>query len=216
MKSHVTTTNQSTIKLTVCAIMVAMSTVLSFIKFTQLPYGGSVTLFSFVPILLVGYAYGRKWGLGSGVVYGILQAILGVSNAISGAGFKWWQVLLCVFLDYIVAGSMLGTAGMFKKVFKKPQLSFALGSIVACLLRLFWHFWSGFILFGSYAEWYFTEGGGVSYGSKILGSFTGNELAAIYSLVYNASFIVPEIILSVIMAVILISVKPIKKLCDVK
>ena len=56
--------NETTVKLTVSAIMVALSTVLSFIKPFELPYGGSVTLFSFVPILFVGYAYGIKWGVG--------------------------------------------------------------------------------------------------------------------------------------------------------
>ena len=67
--------NETTLKLTVSAIMVALSTVLSFIKFSELPYGGSVTLFSFVPILFVGYAYGAKWGLGAGLVHGILQML---------------------------------------------------------------------------------------------------------------------------------------------
>lgn len=217
MKSNVkTSTEQTTLKLTVCAAMVAMSTVLSFIKFAQLPYGGSVTLFSFVPVLFAGYAYGWKWGIGSGLVYGILQAIFGVSGAVAGAGFKWWQVVLCALLDYIVAGSMLGLAGTFRKPVKNSQLSFALGTVFACVMKLCSHFLSGFILFGGWAEWYFTEGNGTAFGGKILEAFSGKGLAAIYSLIYNSSFIIPEIIISTIMAVIIISVKPIRKVCGIK
>ena len=217
MKSHeVSTTKQTTLKLTVCAAMVGMSTVLSFIKFAELPYGGSVTLFSFVPLLFAGYAFGWKWGIGSGIVYGVLQTIFGISGAIAGAGFKAWQVILCALLDYIVAGAMLGFAGTFRKVIKNHQFSIAVGTVFACLLKLLSHFFSGYILFGGWAEWYFTEDAGAAYGAKILEVFSGNVLSAIYSLIYNSSFMIPEMIISVIMAVIIISVKPIRKVCDVK
>ena len=217
MKSHVrTNTGKMTARLTVCAAMAAMSTVLSFIKFAELPYGGSVTLFSFVPVLFAGYAYGWRWGIGTGIVYGIMQTVFGISGAVAGAGFKWWQVMLCALLDYIAAGAMLGTAGMFRKAVKKPRLSFALGTATACLLKLASHFLSGYILFSGWAEWYFSEGAGTAFGEKILGTFAGNGLSAVYSLMYNASFMVPELIISVIMAVIIISVKPICKVCEIE
>ena len=143
--------NETTLKLTVSAIMVALSTVLSFVKFSELPYGGSVTLFSFVPILFVGYAYGAKWGLSAGLVHGILQMIFGISGATAGAGFKWWQVVLCALLDYLVAFGVLGLSGVFKKSIKNPQASFALGALFACVLKYISHFFSGYILFGGWA-----------------------------------------------------------------
>ncbi len=208
--------NETTVKITVSAIMVALATVLSFIKFSELPYGGSVTLFSFVPILFVGYAYGIVWGLGAGLVHGILQMIFGISSATSGAGFKWWQVVLCALLDYLVAFGVLGLGGVFKKSIKNPQASFALGALFACVLKYVSHFFSGYILFSGWAEWFFTEGGGMSYGAKILSSFSGNALSAVYSLIYNATFSIPETMLSIIMAVILISVKPIRKAAGIK
>lgn len=208
-------TNANTMKLTVSAIMVAMSTVLSFIKFSELPYGGSVTLFSFVPILFVGYAYGAKWGLSAGIVYGILQTIFGISGAVSGAGFAWYQVLLCALLDYIVAGAMLGLGGIFKKAIKNPQLSFGLGSLAACVLKYISHFLSGYILFGTYAEWFFEEGAGMDYGAGILATYSGNALSAVYSLIYNATFMLPETIITVVMACIIISVKPLRKACGI-
>lgn len=207
---------KNTKKLTVSAIMVALSTVLSFIKFSNLPFGGSVTLFSFVPILFIGYAYGAKWGTGTGLVSGILQMVFGISASTAGAGFKWWQVCLCALLDYIVAYSVLGLSGVFKNKIKNPQISFALGSVVACLLKYIAHFFSGFTLFSGWAEWFFTEGGGVNYGNTILSSFSGNALSAIYSLIYNGLFSIPELITSTVMVVILISIKPIRKETGIK
>ncbi len=208
--------NDNTFKLTASAIMIAMSTVLSFVKFADLPYGGSVTLFSFVPILFIGYAYGAKWGLASGLVYGILQTVFGVSGAVSGAGFSWWQVMLCALLDYLIAGTMLGLGGTFKKVIKNPQLSFGLGAVFSCVLKYLSHVLSGYILFGSYAEWFFTDGSGADYGADILAQYTGNALMAVYSLIYNATFMLPETVITVIMSAIIISVKPLKNACGIK
>lgn len=208
--------NGNTFRLTVSAIMVAMSTVLSFIKFSELPYGGSVTLFSFVPILFVGYAYGFKWGISAGIVYGILQTVFGISGAVAGAGFAWYQVLLCAMLDYIVAGAMLGSGGVFKKAIRNPQISFGAGALFACVLKYISHFLSGYILFGTYAEWFFTEGGGMDYGAGILSAYSGNTLSVVYSLIYNASFMLPETVITVIMACIIISVKPLRSACGIK
>lgn len=209
-------TEAITTKLTVSAIMVALSTVLSFIKFADLPYGGSVTLFSFVPILFVGYAYGAKWGLCTGLVHGILQMIFGISSSVAGAGFKWWQVALCALLDYLVAFALLGTGGMFKKSIKNPQVSFAVGSLTACVMKYASHIISGYILFGGWAEWFFTEGSGASYGAEILSEYSGKMLSLVYSVIYNATFSIPETVLSIVMAVILISVKPIRKAAGIK
>lgn len=213
MSNQKTRMSDNTVKLTVSGIMVAMSTVLSFIKFSELPYGGSVTLFSFVPIIFVGYAYGVKWGLSAGIVYGVLQALFGVSGAT--AGFAWYQVILCAMLDYIVAGAALGLGGVFKKAIKNPQLSFGLGTVFACVLKYISHFLSGYILFGTYAQWFFEEGGGASYGADILAAYSGNTLSIIYSLIYNATFMVPETIITVVMACIIISVKPLRKTCGI-
>lgn len=208
--------SENTLKLTVSAIMVALSTILSFVKFAELPYGGSVTLFSFVPVLFVGYAYGFKWGISAGLVYGVLQTIFGISGAVAGAGFKWWQVALCALLDYLVSGAALGTAGMFKKSIKNREVSFGLGILVACIIKYACHFLSGYILFAGWAEWFFTEGAGVSYGAGILASFSGNALSAIYSLIYNATFMLPETIISIVIGLIIIAVKPIRKVAGIK
>ncbi len=45
--------------------MIAMATVLSMVKIFTMPQGGSVTLASMVPLILVSYRHGLKWGAGT-------------------------------------------------------------------------------------------------------------------------------------------------------
>ena len=60
-----------------CALMIAIGTVLSNIKFFTLPNGGSITLLSMLPFVLVSFRHGVKWGLFTGFVNGCLQILLG-------------------------------------------------------------------------------------------------------------------------------------------
>ena len=60
-----------------CALMIAVGTVLSSIKFFTLPNGGSVTLLSMLPFVLVSFRHGAKWGLFTGFVNSCLQMIMG-------------------------------------------------------------------------------------------------------------------------------------------
>ena len=74
--------------------MIALATVLSMIKFANLPFGGSVTLCSMLPLVLIAYRYKWKWGLLTGVVYGLVQMVLGANNLSYGtsalAVWKMW------------------------------------------------------------------------------------------------------------------------------
>ena len=63
-----------------CAILIAMAFALSFIKIIYMPYGGSVTAASMVPIIVAGYRHGLKWGLLTGFTYSILQLLMGLAN----------------------------------------------------------------------------------------------------------------------------------------
>uniref|UniRef100_UPI00398A3D32 energy-coupled thiamine transporter ThiT n=1 Tax=Caproicibacter sp. TaxID=2814884 RepID=UPI00398A3D32 len=68
--------NPMVLRLVESAIMLGLATVLSLIKLYQMPLGGSVTLCSMLPILLIGYKYGVKWGLLTGFTYGVIQLLL--------------------------------------------------------------------------------------------------------------------------------------------
>ena len=190
--------NDHTRIVVICGVFVALATVLSVIKILQLPYGGSITLFSMVPPVLIGYYYGLIPGLSSGLVYGVLRAMLGLTVSQAYAGVTGWSVPAMTFLDYILAFAVLGVAGaMFHKMKTKPVLACGLGGLCAGLLRLLCHFASGYILWGGYAEWFFTDVM-TDHGGWFLERFSGNGLAAIYSLVYNGSYMIPETLMTVI------------------
>ncbi len=203
--------NQKTQKLTLSGVMIALATILSFITIYRLPYGGAITLLSMLPILFVGYVYGVGWGFLTGVVYGVLQGFLGAVSSSAFVGLDVGSVILVCLLDYLIAFGVLGLAGLFKKSIKSPAVAFGLGVFLATLLRYVTHFISGYIVYGSYAEWFFSQEE-VTFGAAILNAYSGKVLAAIYSLIYNATYMVPEIILSVIAAVILLSIPEIQKI----
>ncbi len=195
-------------KITVCSIMTALSVILSFIKIFNLPYGGSITLFSMVPVMFAGYAYGIKWGVTSGAVLGIVQCIAGAGTSLAYLTDDIISFILCLLFDFIIAFAVLGFAGIFKNKIKNPRASFALGVVFAGFLRLMCHFITGWYVWGSYAAETLL-GSGTQTGALIFEKFSGQALAAVYSIVYNSSYMIPEIIISVIGAVVLISVKPV-------
>jgi thiamine transporter len=116
------------------AIAIALATVLSFIKILSMPYGGSVTLGSMVPILLIAFRRDVKVGFLTGVIYGFVQLFLD----------GWFYSPIGMFLDYPLAFGVLGLAGLFKKL---PEI----GVIIALICRFISHFISGVVFFGIYA-----------------------------------------------------------------
>ena len=176
-----TTASENTKKthaLAQCALMVAISFILSFIKFDGLwGQGGSITLCSMVPIVVASYRSGVKWGLLTGFVAGILQLLMGASAL---RGNSLGVVILAVLLDYLVAFALVGLGGMFKGRFKNARMELTLGAIVGVALRFACHFGSGILIWGSYAP--------EKYANAI----------PLYSLVYNGSYMIPEIIITAI------------------
>ncbi len=145
-----------------------------------LPYGGTITV-SMLPIIYYSYRRGFSWGIGAGFVYSILQMLLGFYIPPAGT---WWAVLLCVLLDYVIGFTVVGIADIFAKLCGQKRIfGYCVGAVAVCILRFFSSFLSGVILYGSYAP----EGMSVW----------------LYSLVYNASYMLPNAILTGILAVIL-------------
>jgi thiamine transporter len=73
-----------------------------------------------------------------------------------------------------------------------------LGVVVALSLRYVCHIISGYIFYGAWAEWFFSQEGFYAIGEKILGTFSGKGLALLYSVFYNGLYMIPEIILTAI------------------
>lgn len=200
-------------RLTVSGIMIALGTVLSLITIFRLPFGGAITLFSMVPILLTGYLFGMKWGFACGAVFGVIQGLLGATMSAAFVGQRVATVIIVMLMDYIVAFAFLGLAGVFKSKIKNPAVAFPLGCVFASFLRFCTHFVSGVLIWGSYAQ-STLEAVENSLSTVILNNFSGVGLAAVYSLVYNISFMLPETLISVFAAVIIISVKPVRRLAE--
>lgn len=116
------------------SVMVALSLVLNFIKVYQLPQGGSITLASMVPVLLISFRRGPKVGVFSGVVFGMAQMLLD----------GWFYSPVGMILDYPLAFGALGLAGIFRKT---PLI----GVVVSLATRFLSHFISGVVFFGMYA-----------------------------------------------------------------
>ena len=197
---------QSTVRLVESALLIAIAAVIELVSKTlglELPFGGTITLASMFPIVLIAYKYGTKWGLLSGFTYSLVQMLLGAKtvSAMFLPGddqMVLWQAICICLLDYVLAYTLLGLGGIFKGKFKKPAAELALGAFVALLLRYLVHIVSGAIFYGAYAEWFFTQEGFYSIGEKILGTFSGSSLAIVYSIFYNGLYMIPEIIITAI------------------
>lgn len=155
-------------QLVFASVAMALAVVTSFIKFVNLPYGGSATLFSMFFICLIGYLYGTKIGLLTGVAYGFLQLIIDPSV------YHPVQLLL----DYPVAFGCLGLAG----VFSKSRHGLIKGYILGVVGRYIVHAISGYIFF---IQW-----------------FPAETNPVVYTLTYNASYIVPEALVTIIILLI--------------
>lgn len=172
---------KNVLKMTETAIMVALSTVLSLFTIANLPFGGSVTVCSMVPVALIAYRYKWKWGLVAGGVYGLVQMVLGAENLSYGTSAL--AVALIILFDYVIAFGVIGFGGIFRdKLNCNQPLELALGGFVACLLRYICHFISGWAVWGAWAE---------------------GMPAWLYSITYNATYMIPETIVTVVGCVLL-------------
>ncbi len=206
--------NSKTKQIVVSALLIALGTILSMLKLFELPFGGTVTLCSMVPVVLIGYIFGTRWGLISAFVYSVLQLVLGVATGIVSRMFLpgdeqmslWRAISICV-LDYILAYVVLGFGGVFKGKLKSSTKEIVLGSVISTSLRYIMHVISGFIFYGAWAEWFFTGTDGLKKISSLDGFCTwametmhGGGLSLFYSIVYNGAYMLPEIIITAIIA----------------
>ena len=99
-------------KLIEASLMIAIATVLSLLKLLDLPYGGSITLASMLPIVIIACRNGVGWGVASGAVYGAIQQLLGLKTL--SYVTTWYSILAVILLDYVLAFAVVGFAGAFR------------------------------------------------------------------------------------------------------
>lgn len=168
-------------------IMLALAQVLSMVELFKMPQGGTITPGSMVPIIM----FAVRWGLGPGVlvgvVYGIMQMLLG----------GYVLVPIQAILDYPLAYGFIGLVGLghsyYERIAKendrKAYISIGCLTVLAIFLRMMSHVVSGVVFFYEYA---------------------GEMNPWIYSLGYNGSFLAVEALICILLLVLLL--KPISKI----
>ena len=141
------------------AMAMALAVVTSMIKVIKLPMGGSVTLFSMLFIVLIGYWYGIKTGLTAALAYGVLQLLLD----------PYILNIPQVLLDYIFGFGALGLSGLFSK----SKHGLIKGYIAGVIGRFICSFLSGWIFFAVYTPEFFNSA--VFYSVVYNGSYIGLE-----------------------------------------
>ena len=211
-------------RLTESAMLMAMAVVLELVGkmiIPEMPFGGQVTLCSMLPIVLISYRYGVKWGLISGFTYSLVQMALGAGTVTAafqpgyfGDGAMIGYALVMCGLDYVLAYTLLGLGGIFRSRLQKPGAALMCGSVVALCARYAAHILSGYILFSGWAEWFFTQDGFPAWGASLVANLSPNALGWVYSIVYNGMYMVPEIILTAVVAVLVARVPRIVEKMD--
>ena len=158
------------------ALMVALAQILGYLKLAEAPNGGSIT-FAMFPIILFAVRWGLRPGLMAGFLFGLLQLIF------DGAYAWGWQSML---LDYLVAFTPLGLAGLFRG---KAWGIFP-GTALGCAVRFLVHFISGITIYRIYEP-------------KNIPGFGTFDNANLYSLVYNGSYMLPNMLLALAIAAVL-------------
>ena len=222
MSRRIKMKNQKTKKLALSAILIAMGTAISlvceFIPFLNLPFGGTITIASLLPIVIIGYLYGPAWGFGSAFVYSLLQIVVGlktVSALFTPTSDSYMGIAVAfgvVLLDYVAAFTSVGLSSLFRKM-KKPAAAIAVGCVVGLFACYFFHVVSGALFYGAWAEWFFTDTviKDLSVSKAIMENFSGAGLATVYSLVYNGCYMIPEIVITTVVGALIANVPIIKK-----
>lgn len=142
-------------------LMLAMAVILTAFPFYRMPNGGSVTLGGMLPLFFISFAYGPEVGMLAVFAYSLMNLVM--------APYILHPVQ--VLFDYPLPFMALGLAGCF------PRHHMA-GITAAVAVRLFFHFLSGVVFFGSYAP----------AGTSIY----------LYSFVTNLTYLLPNLVICLV------------------
>ena len=205
--------NRKTKRLTESAMLLSLALVLEVVSkmcIPPMPFGGQVTLVSMLPVVLISYRHGVRRGLIAGLCYGFIEMALGGGTVTAafqpgyfGDGAMLGRALIMVGLDYVLAFTALGLGGCVRDLIHRPGPGLMMASIVSLLCRYVVHVLSGYILFSGWAAWFFTQDGFPAWGAVLTERLSPRMLGFVYSLVYNGTYMVPEIILTAAVALLI-------------
>ncbi|MBQ8622845.1 MAG: energy-coupled thiamine transporter ThiT [Oscillospiraceae bacterium] len=175
--------------LTESAVMLALAFVLNLVVIWQAPLGGKVTLVSMLPVMLVGLRHGVKWGFATTCAYAVLQTALSFAKVL-GWGLTPAIFIICILFDYFLPYALLGIPSFFRR---GGKVSVLIGIGLALVARFACHFITGVTIWANWAE----DAPGAIFS---------------YSLLYNGQYMLPELVFTIIAAVVLMNVPHAKKL----
>ena len=184
--------NKTVRKLVESALFIAIATVLSMLKI-DLPFGGGVTIVSMLPLVLVSHRWGWKWGVLTAFAYSLIQLLLGLDNV--GYATTFATALGVIFLDYVIAYTVIGFSGALEKPFGKTLKAVLIGIAVVFVGRFLCHFITGVWIWGGWMP----------------ESFMNMTMTSpwMYSLLYNGWYMLAELVVTEVAAALLY--KPLKR-----
>ena len=181
--------------LTESAAMLALAFALSSAKLFEMPLGGSVTIASMLPIMVISFKWGGKAGLATAFLYSITQALQALSG---GNVFPYCDgidtLIICIAFDYLFPFTILGLAGVFVGKINNKNAEKILGASLVVFLRFSSHFLTGVYIWGQWAP----DG---------MGKY-------LYSFLYNVGFLGVDFAILLIVLVLILKSEEMKKLID--
>ena len=170
--------------ITLCAVMISLATVLSLIPIYNAPFGGTVTLGSMVPLVLVcAMIKDFRWSALACFTYSLIQMLIGFT-APPTATFIYFVAV--VLLDYAGAFTVIAVANPVSKLFKNELVGVGAGAIIAMSGRFVCHFLSGILIWKVYAP----EG----------------QPVWLYSILYNGGYMLPELVITTVASTLIYGV----------
>ena len=180
-----------------CAVMVALAFVLSCARLGKMPLGGSITVASMLPIMLIGIKYGNAIGLGTAFVYSatqLLQAV--IDNDVFPYCETFTTLVICVLFDYLFPFTVLGLSGAFMKIteIRHAEIRAYIGIVTVVIARFLSHFVTGVAIWHQWAP----DG---------MGKY-------LYSFLYNGSFLSVDFLICITVAILMFRKTEIRKLVE--
>ena len=182
-------------KLVLTATLTALAFALSFTRLFDMPMGGSVTLGSMLPVMLVSLTLGIKWGLASGGVYALFQLLQALMQGNVFPYCETWDALvICILFDYVLPFTVLGLAGMIRnlRIGKFRHFGAYAGITAVILFRFLCHFVTGVVIWRQWAP-------------NGMGKY-------LYSLGYNGGYMAPELGITLLLAVLLLESPSVRRI----
>lgn len=155
--------------------MISLSLVLERIKLFSMPFGGSVTLGHYVPLILISYKYGAFKGIITSFIFSIVN--MAFSFKVPPAKSIQSFFALIIF-DYILPYIVIGAVSFFGKFFKKSPNKIYIETATSFILKILISSFSGVVIWKEY----------IPFDSEIW----------IYSLIYNSLYLIPEYLITIL------------------